>query len=105
MTSPQTAITAYRALLRAQRSLFSGDLAARAKACTETRMQFLEHAGASAEEVPALVNDAHEAALFIRQNVAQAVQNERGNFELKPTADHIHVGTEPPPLPCENLNK
>ncbi len=102
----QTAVTAYRALLRAQRDLFAGDVAGLTAARAETRSRFAEHAGASAEEVPALVHDAHEAALFIRQNIAQTVLNERGNYELKPKPDHIHpITNEPPPLPCGELNK
>ena len=55
------------------------------------------------DAVPALVQDAIDAADFIRTNVAQTVQNERGNFEFKPTPDHVHVGTEPPPLPPEHV--
>ena len=97
------AIAAYRSLLKAQRSLFNADLVARTAARAETRLRFMEHAGASADAVPALVQDAIDAADFIRTNVAQTVQNERGNFEFKPTPDHVHVGTEPPPLPPEHV--
>ena len=106
MAAPQTAVGAYRALLRAQRRLFAGDLPARAAARAETRGRFLEQADASADEVPTLVNDAYEASLFIQQNIAQTVLNERGNYEMKATQDHIREGTEPPPLPFDlNVNK
>ena len=64
------------------------------------RDELAEHA---ADAVPALVQDAIDAADFIRTNVAQTVQNERGNFEFKPTPEHVHVGTEPPPLPPEHM--
>jgi hypothetical protein len=109
----QTAVTAYRALLQAQRALFAGDIAARTAARTETRMRFMDHSGASADQVPALVQgaasahkrtvgssvlttaalalgvaDAHDAAIFIRSNIAQAVQNEHGNFEVQDSACH-----------------
>ena len=106
MTRTQTAVTAYRALLKAQREVFAGDRLALAKARSETRMRFLEHAGASADAVPGLVHDAHEAAIFLQQNVAQTVLNERGNYEMKPKAEHMYPGTEPPPFqPHDNLNK
>ena len=95
--------SAYRNLLKAQRVLFAGDPAARAKARAETRMQFVEHANASPEEVPALVRDAHDAADFLRENVAQAVRNERGNYEIQPTADHIHVDQGPGDLHVPDL--
>lgn len=97
----RTAVTAYRALLRAQRQLFVGDLSGRAAARAQTRTHFLENASASADDVPALVHDAHETALFLRQNVAQTVMNERGNYEMKPHADHIREGKEPPALPFD----
>ena len=80
MASTPTAVSAYRALLRAQRQLFAGDLHGRTAALAETRTRFYEQANAPPEEVPKLVEDAHEAALFLRQNVAQAVLNERGNY-------------------------
>ena len=100
------AAAAYRTLLRAQRQLFAGDAAGLTAARAETRMRFMENASASAADVPALVEDAEEAALFIRHNVAQSVLNERGNYELNPTSDHIHEGSTPPPLPCDSdLNK
>lgn len=74
------AVSAYRSLLKAQRELFAGDTAARLAARNETRARFVEHSSAPAEQVEALVNDALDAAGFIRQNVAQAVLNERGNY-------------------------
>ena len=90
--------SAYRHLLKAQRALFAGDRSARAQARAETRMRFVEHSGASPEDVPALVRDAHDAADFLRENVAQAVLNERGNYELQATPDHIHVDKDPSSL-------
>ena len=101
-----SAVAAYRALLKAQRALFAGDLQARAAGRLKTRESFLEHANASAEDVPALVADAHETAGFLTQNIAQSIQNERGNYEMKVTKDHIVPGTEPPPLPFDvSVNK
>ena len=107
-TAQQTAVGAYRALLQAQRALFRGDLGARASALAETRMRFLENANASADELPALVKDAYEAAVFIRQNVAQTTLNEHGNYEFKPTPDHMYQGSTPADIPFQphdNLNK
>ena len=100
------AAAAYRTLLQAQRALFRADLSARAAARAETRLRFLEHANAGPDDVPALVQDAIDTAGFLRENVAQAVRNERGNYEMKPNPEHMHFGTEPPPMPCkEELNK
>jgi complex III assembly factor LYRM7 len=82
MAAPPTAVSAYRALLRAQRQLFLGDAHGRTAALIETRTRFYEQSHASPEEVPKLVEDAHEAALFLRQNIAQAVLNDRGNYGI-----------------------
>ena len=81
---PRTALAAYRALLRAQRELFANDAAALASAHAETRSAFLQQAAAKPEDVPALVEDAFEASMFIRQNVAQAELNERGHYGASP---------------------
>lgn len=102
-----SSVAAYRELLKAQRSLFKGDAPARAAARLETRHHFLANANASPEEAEALAADAFDTAGFLRENVAQTVLNERGNYELNPSAQHFHTGTTPPPLPgCEeNLNR
>ena len=81
---PRTALAAYRALLRAQRDLFVNDGAALAAAHAETRSAFLAQANAKPGDVPALVEDAFEASQFIRQNVAQAKLNDRGNYGARP---------------------
>ena len=103
MASQHTAVSAYRALLKAQRQLFNADLPARAKARAETRMQFLENKSVSAADVPALVQEALDLSVFLKQNVAQTVRNERGNYEFKPTADHVREDADgpPPALPWE----
>eukprot|EP00966_Prymnesium_polylepis_P146666 3387057-Prymnesium_polylepis.1 len=74
------AIAAYRQLLTAQRALFANDAAGRLAARAETRARFVEHAGAPAEQIDTLVHDALDAAGFIRENVAQTILNERGNY-------------------------
>ena len=100
-----SARSAYRQLLRVQRQLFVGDLSARTAARAETRTRFMENAAASPEQAATLVAEADEAAEFIRQNIAQTVLNERGNFELQPRPDQIHEGDEPPPFqPNDKLN-
>ena len=69
-------------------------------------MHFLENSAASAEDTPALVSDAYETALFIRENVAQTVMNERGNYEMTVQKEHVREGAEPPPLPLDlDVNK
>ena len=99
-----SSVSAYRELLKAQRDLFKGDAPARAAALEETRTHFRANAAASPEEAATLAADAYDTAGFLRQNVAQTVLNERGNYELTPKAEHIHEGTEPPPMPAEELN-
>lgn len=91
---------AYRELLKAQRELFGEDYRARVAARLETRTQFMQNAGASESDVPGMVQDARDAAVFLRHNVAQTVRNdETGNFELKPKPEHIGRSTTPQPLP------
>ena len=83
-------IRAYRQLLCAQRDLFAKDLSGRTAARVETRIRFLEHADAPPEQVDALVTDALDACGFIRQNVAQTILNEKGNYGARaatPTGD------------------
>lgn len=76
----RTAATAYRAVRKACRTLFAGDAAGLEKALAETRFRFYENAAVSADKVPGLVDDAHETAFFLLENVAQTQMNERGNY-------------------------
>mmetsp|Transcript_23052 Transcript_23052/g.73147 ORF Transcript_23052/g.73147 Transcript_23052/m.73147 type:complete len:98 (-) Transcript_23052:571-864(-) len=72
---------AYRELLRAQRQLFGEDARARAAAITETREQFALNADVRESEVASKVQDARDAAAFLRHNVAQTVRDDdSGNF-------------------------
>ena len=74
------ALGAYRELLKAQRSLFKGDDTARIAAREETRSHFMANANVSPEDAAALVADALDTAGFLRENVAQTVLNDRGNY-------------------------
>ena len=76
-----SSVTAYRELLKAQRSLFKGDAPPRVAARLETRQHFLANANASPVEAAALAADAFDTAGFLRENVAQTVLNEKGNYE------------------------
>ena len=118
----QTALRAYRELLKVQRALFKGDAQGRVAAHLETRDQFLRHANASPSETPDLIQDAYNTAGFLHENVAQTVLNEAGNYgacylspltpnsspdslcgrcaELKPQPQHLSDSAIPPPLPC-----
>ena len=102
--SSSSAPAAYCLLLKAQRSLFKSDLAARAAARAETRSAFLANADVGSDLLEEKIRDAHEAAGFIEENVAQAVLNDRGNYDLGITDRHIHQGDAPPPLPCDSLD-
>ena len=75
-----TSVGAYRELLKAQRDLFKGDERARLAALAETRQHFLDNAHVDPAKARALAADASETAGFLRENVAQAVLNERGNY-------------------------
>mmetsp|Transcript_14264 Transcript_14264/g.43244 ORF Transcript_14264/g.43244 Transcript_14264/m.43244 type:complete len:137 (-) Transcript_14264:295-705(-) len=91
---------AYRELLRAQRQLFGEDARARAAAITETREQFALNADVRESEVASKVQDARDAAAFLRHNVAQTVRDDdSGNFVLTPQPEHISRSQTPEPLP------
>lgn len=83
------AARAYRELLVAQRTVFRGDLAARASARAETRAAFRANADADPSRLDDLLRDASDAAGFLLHNVAQTVLNERGNYGVPPSNDHI----------------
>ena len=75
------AARAYRQLLTSQRQLFGQDRNALVQARDQTRTQFLQNADAEPDAVPALLQDARDAADFLRENVAQTVRSEEtGNF-------------------------
>ena len=74
------ATRAYRHVQLAQRKLFGADLETLRASRIETRAQFMMHADAASDDVPALVKDAHEAAAFLTENIAQTVQNSTGNY-------------------------
>uniref|UniRef100_A0A7S0PZP1 Complex 1 LYR protein n=1 Tax=Coccolithus braarudii TaxID=221442 RepID=A0A7S0PZP1_9EUKA len=93
---------AYRELLKAQRVVFNQDFATLRAARIETRSQFMLNANAPVEKVPQLLQDASDAAHFMKANVAQTVRNDSGNYELNPRPEHLHRGTTPPPLPCSS---
>lgn len=89
MAARISSVTAYRELLKAQRALFAGDPSARVAARMQTRQHFDENLNVPPEEAAALAQDALETAGFLRQNVAQAVLNGRGNYggcPVKPAA-------------------
>eukprot|EP00310_Coccolithus_braarudii_P019489 CAMPEP_0183357822 /NCGR_PEP_ID=MMETSP0164_2-20130417/47491_1 /TAXON_ID=221442 /ORGANISM="Coccolithus pelagicus ssp braarudi, Strain PLY182g" /LENGTH=173 /DNA_ID=CAMNT_0025531553 /DNA_START=109 /DNA_END=632 /DNA_ORIENTATION=- len=75
---------AYRELLKAQRVVFNQDFATLRAARIETRSQFMLNANAPVEKVPQLLQDASDAAHFMKANVAQTVRNDSGNYELNP---------------------
>uniref|UniRef100_A0A7S3C375 Mitochondrial zinc maintenance protein 1, mitochondrial n=1 Tax=Haptolina ericina TaxID=156174 RepID=A0A7S3C375_9EUKA len=105
MQGPRTAARVYRELLAAQKLLFAEDAGGRAAALLETRKRFREHAEATPEQVPELLQAAHDAAGFLLHNVAQTKQNEAGNYVLKAESRHQMPGTAPSPLPPEDVNR
>ena len=94
---------AYRELLNAQRELFGVDKPSRAAAVLEARQQFLANAGVPSVELPGKLQDALDAAAFLRHNVAQTVQNDRGNFgarALSPCCRAASAASSAPALGC-----
>lgn len=91
-----TARGAYRALLKAQRQLFGGDVEALALAKTQTRAEFMRHsAEQDAATVGRLLDDAMETAQFMRTSIVQGRLNDKGNYEVTPEARHLSTSPVP----------
>ena len=78
---------AYRAVLRAQRVAFGGDLEMIRASQSATRAEFdkgiASFASGDADyDMEKSLEMAHDAAKFFRTNIVQAPLNERGNYEV-----------------------
>lgn len=85
-----TARAAYKALLRAQRMSFEGDVEMLREARKETRRVFLSHAG---ERDPTALQqrlaEAAEAEAFLRESVVQAaLQPDTGRYTMNIRPEH-----------------
>ncbi|GLJ13689.1 hypothetical protein SUGI_0218260 [Cryptomeria japonica] len=84
-------ISAYRALLRARKTSFSGDDIMLTQSAKEIRSKFEENRSVSSlTDIQKLVQEAREAADFLLNMVVQARLTERGTYELK--LDKAHEG-------------
>jgi len=87
----QTAIGAYRLLLRTVATTFKGDDLTLLAAKKEIRQKFEDNRDNSGTE---LVSEAYDAAEFIKTHVVQAEMNEEGNYSMK--IEQQHAEDEPP---------
>ena len=71
-------LPAYRALLRAARTVFAGDVEGLKMAQGAAREEFRKNAGAPADEIDRLVAEARDAREFLLNNVVQAAPTEHG---------------------------
>jgi hypothetical protein len=81
---------AFRRLLRAQQAAFANDVPMKAHAVAAIREQFRAHptVGDTAGFDKRL-EEAHNAATFLEENIVQAALNERGNYVVDPTSMEI----------------
>jgi complex III assembly factor LYRM7 len=85
----------FRALLRAVAETFRGDAQALRTCRAEARKQFRAHASErDGARIARLVEDARDAAHFLRESVVQAQLNAQGNYamQLKPQPGSGGVG-------------
>lgn len=73
------ALIAYRALLRATRRSFAGDVEMLKASASEIRKKF-EESRHVVSEIPRLLEEAREATQFISTMIVQAKLNERGGY-------------------------
>ena len=102
----QSAVGAYRTLLRSVASTFKGDDMTLVAARKEIRQKFDDNRNmGSGEALSDLINEAYDAADFIKSHVVQAEMNEQGHYAMK--AEQTHADdtppegwVEPPPQKC-----
>ncbi|KAH6766404.1 complex 1 family protein / LVR family protein [Perilla frutescens var. hirtella] len=97
------ALMAYRALLRATRKTFAGDMVMLQGSAAEVRKKFEEnrHVTSSAD-LSRLLEEAREASHFISTTIVQAKLNDRGGYEVKPDKEHAGGTLE---IPSEEILK
>jgi complex III assembly factor LYRM7 len=85
----QSALGAYRKLLRTVATTFKGDDVTLLAAKREIRQKFEDNKElGDPSALPAMVAEAYDAAEFIRTHVVQAEQNEKGNYAMKLEQHH-----------------
>ncbi|KAB2616263.1 mitochondrial zinc maintenance protein 1 [Pyrus ussuriensis x Pyrus communis] len=94
-------LNAYKALLRATRKSFAGDVTMLNGAAAEVRKKFEESRHVTSDaEIQSLLEQAGEASRFISEMIVQAKLNSRGGYEVKPDKDHAGATLE---VPSEEL--
>jgi complex III assembly factor LYRM7 len=73
----------YRYVMRAVRATFQQDAVAVRRSREAARAEFLKHRGASGAALRKLVDDARDAADFLRSSIVQARLSPSGRYEMK----------------------
>ena len=94
----QSALGAYRKLLRTVAATFKGDDVTLSAARREIRQKFEDNRQVADESsLPVMIADAYDAAEFIKTHVVQAELNESGNYAMKVEDHHTGPGPEKTP--------
>ncbi|KAG0560255.1 hypothetical protein KC19_10G165800 [Ceratodon purpureus] len=89
------ALSIFRALLRTRKQCFAGDPEMLVAAAKQIRDDFDEHRNVGpGEELDKLMTKAREAIKFMKANIIQAKQNDRGNYEVKLKPEHQGASIE-----------
>ncbi|KAK7277744.1 hypothetical protein RJT34_22759 [Clitoria ternatea] len=90
-------LSAYRALLKATRKTFSGDILMLKESAVELRKKFDENRDITSEaEIQKLLQEAGEASHFITTMLVQARLTDSGTFVVKPGKEHAGATLELP---------
>eukprot|EP00002_Diphylleia_rotans_P020235 TRINITY_DN3928_c0_g1_i1.p1 TRINITY_DN3928_c0_g1~~TRINITY_DN3928_c0_g1_i1.p1 ORF type:complete len:129 (-),score=40.73 TRINITY_DN3928_c0_g1_i1:120-506(-) len=88
------ALASFKALMRAQQTVFGEDIPRRVAARALIREQFFKKKDAKNEdEIKQAISDANEAALFLRTSIVQAAPKEDGVLKVKLESRHIGENT------------
>eukprot|EP00298_Acanthocystis_sp_HF-20_P018220 c21918_g3_i1.p1 GENE.c21918_g3_i1~~c21918_g3_i1.p1 ORF type:complete len:113 (-),score=39.21 c21918_g3_i1:21-359(-) len=88
-------VSAYRSLLRAQRTVFAGDIEMIKNALEITRSEFRKRSDVTdKDEIKQLIQQADEARTFLSSHVAQGVLQNDGIYKLKVNQNHLSENNE-----------
>eukprot|EP00252_Welwitschia_mirabilis_P020226 TRINITY_DN4911_c0_g1_i1.p1 TRINITY_DN4911_c0_g1~~TRINITY_DN4911_c0_g1_i1.p1 ORF type:complete len:102 (+),score=16.07 TRINITY_DN4911_c0_g1_i1:110-415(+) len=97
MSEKQAVLSAYRALLRARKKSFAGDIPMLTQSAKEIRAKFEENRSVSnPSHIQKLLQDAQEAAEFLASMIVQAKLTDRGSYEVKLGKEHEGATLEIP---------
>lgn len=86
-------LSAFRAVIRAQKNLFNGDRFAQTEAVKEIRSHFESNRHVTdSVQLQKLYGNAEEAVRFLTQNVVQGRLNAKGRYEVAIKKEHVEGG-------------